>query len=235
VIGVPDHRGGPWFTGYTSHGGDWFIFSNIGTAGRTGHDYENRFVNKTLIWYGKNGSRLNQPSIRRLLSPRGHVYIFYREEDRSPFTFAGLGSPVRTRDISPVEVEWSFRDTLSPTVEILPEEIPNPETVFEGARKTVTINVYERDASARRTCLEHWGTTCIACGFDFKRMYGALGAGFIHVHHLKPVAEIGEQYELDPINDLRPVCPNCHAMLHKASPVLSIAQLKTVIDGVMQP
>jgi 5-methylcytosine-specific restriction protein A len=57
-----------------------------------------------------------------------------------------------------------------------------------------------------------------------------LGEGFIHVHHLKPLAQIGEQYELDPINDLRPVCPNCHAMLHRASPALSIDALRALIS-----
>ena len=35
------------------------------------------------------------------------------------------------------------------------------------------------------------------------------------VHHIKPLSEINEEYEVDPINDLIPVCPNCHAMLHR--------------------
>lgn len=69
----------------------------------------------------------------------------------------------------------------------------------------------------------------MVCGFDFQRCYRSLGDGFIHVHHLKPIAEIGEQYQLDPINDLRPVCPNCHAMLHRTSPVMSIDALQTLI------
>ncbi len=36
-----------------------------------------------------------------------------------------------------------------------------------------------------------------------------MGEGFIHVHHLKPLSEVGYEYRVDPIRDLRPVCPNC--------------------------
>ena len=32
-----------------------------------------------------------------------------------------------------------------------------------------------------------------------------VGEGFIHVHHIKPVSEIGETYQVDPIDDLIPV------------------------------
>ena len=56
-----------------------------------------------------------------------------------------------------------------------------------------------------------------------------LGRDFIHVHHLKPVGEVGEAYVLDPVRDLRPVCPNCHAMLHQRLPALKIEQLKEII------
>ncbi|MEW5967974.1 MAG: HNH endonuclease [Pseudomonadota bacterium] len=47
----------------------------------------------------------------------------------------------------------------------------------------------------------------------------------MHVHHLKPLALTDGAYELDPIADLRPVCPNCHAMLHRGENVLSIEEL----------
>ncbi len=42
-----------------------------------------------------------------------------------------------------------------------------------------------------------------------------------------PLSEIGQEYKVDPINDLRPVCPNCHTMLHKQNPPLAIEELKT--------
>lgn len=67
------------------------------------------------------------------------------------------------------------------------------------------------------------------CGFNFEFRYGKIGKDFIHVHHLKPLALTDSEYELDPIADLRPVCPNCHAMLHRGENVLSIEKLRARI------
>ncbi len=62
--------------------------------------------------------------------------------------------------------------------------------------------------------------------FDFERSYGALGRGFIHVHHLTEISAVAPAYEVDPIKDLRPICPNCHAMVHREVPALPIAKLR---------
>jgi predicted HNH restriction endonuclease len=67
------------------------------------------------------------------------------------------------------------------------------------------------------------------CNFNFGRFFGETAEGFIHVHHLKPLAEIGEEYEVDPIEDLRPVCPNCHAMIHLGGVTRSIKDVKAML------
>ena len=110
-----------------------------------------------------------------------------------------------------------------------PEDVQNPETVVEGAKQLVTVNKYERSHSARLKCIDHWGVICCVCGFNFEDVFGARGAGFVHVHHLTPLSEIGAEYQLDPVKDLRPVCPNCHAMLHRSVPAISIEELKALI------
>jgi 5-methylcytosine-specific restriction protein A len=56
-----------------------------------------------------------------------------------------------------------------------------------------------------------------------------LGAGFIQVHHTVPLSSIGTEYVIDPIRDLIPVCPNCHAMLHRKTPPFSIAELRGLL------
>ncbi len=84
----------------------------------------------------------------------------------------------------------------------------------EGAKTTVKVNRYERNRRARKLCIDHYGTACSVCDLDFATAYGGLATGFIHVHHVVPIASIGVEYRLDPIRDLIPVCPNCHAMLH---------------------
>ncbi|MDD5037301.1 MAG: HNH endonuclease [Methylococcaceae bacterium] len=116
-----------------------------------------------------------------------------------------------------------------------PEEIFDPGDIVEGARQTVIVNKYERDAVARRACIEHWGVNCNVCGFSFKKQYGDYGSGFIHVHHLKPLAEIGEEYHLNAIKDMRPVCPNCHAMLHRSTPALTIDALRRILSRTRKP
>jgi predicted HNH restriction endonuclease len=85
----------------------------------------------------------------------------------------------------------------------------------EGARRVVTVNVYERRKSNRRDCIKHHGDTCAACNMSFKDVYGDFADGFIHVHHVVPVSQLGAGYTIDPKTDLVPVCPNCHAMLHR--------------------
>lgn len=110
-----------------------------------------------------------------------------------------------------------------------PNEVPEAERVPEGAKQSVVVNRYERSASARAACIRRWGLDCAVCGFNFEVAYGERGAGYIHVHHLRPLGEVGTEYQLDPINDLRPVCPNCHAMLHASSPTASIEELKAVL------
>jgi 5-methylcytosine-specific restriction enzyme A len=80
---------------------------------------------------------------------------------------------------------------------------------MEGKVSAVFVNKYERNQQARLTCIEHYGTTCQACTFDFGKVYGEEAKGYIHVHHITPLNEIGEEYTLDPIKDLIPLCPNC--------------------------
>lgn len=107
-----------------------------------------------------------------------------------------------------------------------PGELRNRNLFPEGAVRRVLVNAYERSPAARRRCIEHHGTGCSVCGFDFQVSYGHAAEGFIHVHHLKPLVEIGDDYLVDPINDLRPVCPNCHAVLHMRSPAYSIEEVR---------
>jgi 5-methylcytosine-specific restriction protein A len=154
------------------------------------------------------------------------VFIYFREGDRDPFTFAGMGIPVEVADQTPVMVRWALTGLGSRSMVALPEEIPENQPITEGTGKRILVNIYERNPVARRRCIDHWGHSCCICEFDFQQVYGELGEGYIHVHHLKPLGEIKKSYVIDPIEDLRPVCPNCHAMLHRSSAVLSIEALK---------
>jgi len=115
-------------------------------------------------------------------------------------------------------------------VGVFPEVVSPTEDLYEGARKTIIVNSYERNASAAKMCKNHYGTICLVCDMDFESVYGDLGKGFIHVHHLIELSTIAKKYKVNPIRDLRPVCPNCHAMLHRTKPALSIDQLRSVME-----
>ena len=117
----------------------------------------------------------------------------------------------------------------------LPEEVVPTPGLLEGAVRTVTVNAYERNPEARRRCVAHYGPTCVVCGFNFAAAYGPLAAGYIHVHHIMPLAEIGEEYEVDPVADLRPVCPNCHAVIHLGGVCRSIEEVQALVTGATPP
>ena len=118
------------------------------------------------------------------------------------------------------------------SMQIFPEEIDEHSVLYEGAVSKVAVNRYERNAEARSQCIALKGCKCSVCGLDFEKVYGEIGKGFIHIHHIKPISEIGKNYQIDQKKDLIPVCPNCHAMLHRNNPPYSIEELKEIMSNV---
>ena len=100
---------------------------------------------------------------------------------------------------------------------------------IEGAQQQVQVNRYERNGAARMACIEKYGYCCTVCDFDFEKAYGERGRLFIHVHHLIPLSEIRGSYAVNPIEDLRPICPNCHSMAHRTNPPCSLEELKAML------
>ena len=105
------------------------------------------------------------------------------------------------------------------------------DALYEGALQQVLRETQKRTRVARRQCCEHYGTTCSVCGINFGRTYGHRAAGFIHVHHLTRLAARKRRHKVDPIRDLRPVCPNCHAVIHLRSPELSIQEVQALLQS----
>jgi 5-methylcytosine-specific restriction protein A len=103
------------------------------------------------------------------------------------------------------------------------------ESAPEGARTTVTANRYERSPRNRRVCINHYGLSCWVCDLDFSEIYGPLGDGYIQVHHMVPVAEMGPGYRPDPVMEMVPLCSNCHSMIHKGEPLLHPVELRELI------
>lgn len=115
---------------------------------------------------------------------------------------------------------------------LFPEEI-SPQlqkTYTEGTKKEITVNAYERNLAARNECIKVIGYKCIICGFDFVESDGKKFLGKIHAHQIKPLYLIDKAYELNPITDLAPVCPNCHMILHvKENGVYTLEEVRGFI------
>lgn len=115
--------------------------------------------------------------------------------------------------------------SLLPLEDIAEEKEPGCIGLPEGAKYRIEVNRYERSRVNRGLCIAAHGSKCQICSFDFEAFYGPLGAGYINVHHIIPVSKMGASYMVNPVTDLIPVCPNCHAMLHRADPPLTAEEL----------
>ena len=61
---------------------------------------------------------------------------------------------------------------------------------------------------------------------DFAAVYGAIGYGYIEIHHVVPVSRMVAGYVVDPRSDLIPLCANCHAMVHRRDPPITLDDLR---------
>ncbi len=131
---------------------------------------------------------------------------------------------------------WHIQD-------INPDEIVK-DLVDEGELETVVVTMekeglikkyygtrYERNARNRSEAIRIHGYSCQACGFDFEKMYGELGKGYIEVHHNKPLYKLGGEVVVNPETDLTCLCSNCHKMIHrKCNYIMGLDELKEIIE-----
>jgi hypothetical protein len=108
IVGDGGVTTGNWSTGYPQKNGATFIFCNVGNAGQTGHDYDNRFDGQDLVWRGRTGSKNGHSSIQQMTSPDAEVHVFWRSGGRDPFTYAGLATAVDISDEIPVRIRWKL-------------------------------------------------------------------------------------------------------------------------------
>lgn len=144
-----------------------------------------------------------------------------------------------SKDSSGDECELTLRDEMVTALEKLgvvagdfaplQEEMPITKELAEGAAYQVQVNAYERNPIARAKAIAHHGLCCGICGFRFGDVYGQHAEKYIQVHHLIPLSSIKSEYVVDPINDLLPVCANCHAVIHLKSPPYTPDEMKEML------
>jgi 5-methylcytosine-specific restriction enzyme A len=149
----------------------------------------------------------------------------------SPFSAVNWSTQVSGISIEPdaaraLELEWGRR--IGSHFEPLADEVSTAEFP-EGSVQRAALNAFERNATARAACIAFYGCRCAVCGFDFEAQYGQAAHGLIHVHHLTPISQLRRRYVVNAIRDLRPVCPNCHAVLHRTEPPYTIDQVASML------
>jgi hypothetical protein len=148
------------------------------------------------------------------------AYVWRDGDDRPPAKHPERGDVVPM----PSEVQGELFGMPSPNA----ASFDSPP-LFEGRTAVGTLSRHERCPQARSACIAHHGSNCCICGFDFEAIYGEFARGFIHVHHLNPIANAKGERPVDPVRDLRPVCPNCHAVLHREEPPIGIDEARRLV------
>jgi 5-methylcytosine-specific restriction protein A len=164
-----------------------------------------------------------------------HVLPLELLKDRIPGVFwhpRGSGIQVPEDSAQQLEVEWKRHVRQIDVIESAepPSEADLKNCATEGLRRLVQHLQIERNPQIVRDAKKHWyregpSLRCSCRQISFREMYGDRGDGFIEAHHVKPLAELGESEQaVTRIEDLQPVCANCHRMLHK-QPALAISGL----------
>lgn len=196
--------GGGWATAEPKEGDSW-----TGEAGK-----KSQFVK--VVW-----ERIQTTPIITMAEFESHPFLDGKwDPQRSGITIKPAGNAHH------LEVLWAERMGTGMAF--------NPDEVFfeeyrEGAMRRTLINAYERNLRARKVCLDHHGYACAVCRVLLSAIYGPVADKFIHVHHVKPISEMAGGRAIKPVKDLRPVCPNCHAVLHRRYPPYSIAEVQEML------
>lgn len=194
--------------------------------------YKDHFEGELLFMEGEESGAANERLMNASASG-DRVLLFYRDRHHCKFTFYGdvRLERVERREGKPIFV-WSTR-LFEAKAE---SSLRTDEAAFigytprlEGGARPYEGTRYERDANNRAEALRLHGTVCRACGFNFDEVYGAeLARGYIQVHHVRSIAS-GER-SVNPETDLVPLCPNCHAMVHRRpGQIVPIRELRELI------
>jgi predicted HNH restriction endonuclease len=108
------------------------------------------------------------------------------------------------------------------------------DAAFQEGRKQLGVHLSnERNkhliAHAKKIWIQNDELRCSICSFSFSVTYGEVGEGYIEAHHIIPISELTENTIVRP-SDLAPVCSNCHGIIHRHRPWLTIEQMRVIVS-----
>lgn len=116
---------------------------------------------------------------------------------------------------------------IDPSVEITKRD----DRYIEGALRDVVMRAHERSSAARQACLAFHGYDCVVCKVNLRKRYHGLPMEVIHVHHEEPFALQPGPRTTDAAGDLKPVCPNCHAVIHSRTPPYTVMEVQRMLES----
>lgn len=198
------------------------------------HDLQFRRTRRELNW------RNDLAYIKDHLTNEGHLssaqWNTWAITEKGKVHFASLASHLASQ-----RQFQHFNSEAAPTIAALvsgesisDENALSGETSFtEGNQTQRWATTYERNPQLRIAAINTHGVVCMGCGFDFEAKYGAIGSGFIEVHHTKPISSLGGATTVNPATDLIVLCSNCHSIVHRKRPSpLSLESLKASIKSI---
>ncbi len=213
----------------------WLFITEEKTPDRT--QYRDYFDGQILQFEGQTKGRTDGLIINHE-EEGNEILVFYRKKKREfpnyGFRYLGrfyyhshtprklIGEPTQFL-LYPFDVIQD--DERGDLVDI---ESPH-QPISEGKEKTRIQTYLERNPRLRKQAIKIHGTRCVVCSFNFSDKYGKFGEGYIEIHHLTPHSSLKGIRTVDPKTDLVPVCSNCHRMIHKPDPMLTIEELRKII------
>lgn len=186
-----------------------------------------------------------KPQVRNVATQEGNRFwniAFMEPEDRMKDKMGHILLQIRPELVRALDVFFEKalkEDTSANDLARDSEQSQDDDFGFMEGARTIRAQVisYERNPEARSACIKHHGVRCAVCGFDFEEVYGEIGKEKIIVHHLKQLSnQRGVSSLMSPIDDMRPVCANCHLIIH-SNPLtpLTIEEVKLLIHNAKKP
>ena len=111
--------------------------------------------------------------------------------------------------------------------QIIPKK--SNDLFVEGKIKEYKYLYHSRNKNVRELCLKNSNGICYVCGFNFGKVYGEIGEGFLEVHHINPIWSFIGEHKIT-LDELYAVCSNCHSMIHRQKKPLNVEELKRIIS-----
>ncbi|MBP2146117.1 5-methylcytosine-specific restriction protein A [Methanofollis sp. W23] len=212
----------------------WLFVTKEKTSGMTG--YSDDFDGQILNFDGQMAGRTDINIIHHA-EDGNELLVFFRnrknEYPNSAFRYLGRFQYISHKGERPTRFVLQALDVgtneCGGSVPIT--NYRKPEEYIEGMERKRVQTYYERNPRLRAEALKVHGTKCAVCGFDFSEAYGTIGEGYIEIHHKNPVASYEGEVAVNPETDLVPVCANCHRMIHRRKKLLSVEDLRKIMQN----